>query len=257
MRRIVDTKEGKMVVFDTDQFLGRSLIEYGEFSYGETHLFEFAVGPDDVVADIGANFGAHTLVFARRAKKVYAVEPQKTVFDALSATVSLNNLKNVVLINGAVGEEEGEIGVAQIDFSKENNFGGLGLLEIPQEYLSYKVPMFKFTTPVSFMKIDVEGMEAHVLRGSADMIREYRPVIYIENDRKSNSEELITLLRELGYFLKWHMVPLFNPNNYFKNPVDVFGDVCSLNMLCLPEDMDIPGMEPVTDFFYPMYAYTQ
>jgi len=32
----------------------------------------------------------------------------------------------------------------------------------------------------------------------------------------------------------WHKPPLYNPENFFNNPENVFGDIVSLNMICLP-----------------------
>ena len=42
---------------------------------------------------------------------------------------------------------------------------------------------------LDFIEIDVEGMEADVLRGAAALIRRHKPVIYAENDRPEKSPE--------------------------------------------------------------------
>ena len=257
MLREVDGKYGKILVSDKDRYVGRSFLEYGEFSEAEAEIFNFAVNSDSVVADIGANFGAHTLVFARKAKHVYAIEPQTPVYDALCKTIELNGLKNVTAINAAAGDAYGEIPCVNLDFEVENNFGGLELGGKSPADCTYQVPLIKFIAPVSFMKIDVEGMELGVLRGSRGMIMEYKPVIYVENDRKDQSPLLIDYLKEMGYFCYWHMTPLYNPGNVRGNPVNVFGDACSLNMLCLPEQVDVPGLLPVTTPLHPHCEYRQ
>ena len=51
------------------------------------------------------------------------------------------------------------------------------------------------------MKIDVEGMEANVIRGARDVIRHCRPVLYVENNRREKLLELIRLLQEMDYSL--------------------------------------------------------
>lgn len=257
MIRLVDSKVGRILVNDKDQYLSRSFIEYGEFSQGEVDLFEFAIQPEAVVADIGANFGAHTLVFAKRARHVYAFEPQRMVFNALCGTLALNNLTNVTAVNAAVGAEQGSLGCLDLDPEIDNNFGGLSFSEISPELATYEVPVIPFLDPVNFMKIDVEGMEKEVLKGSAPMIQMCKPVIYVENDRKAKSEELIETLRALGYSCYWHITTLYNPDNYFKNSVDVFPGLSSINMLCLPESVEIQGLERVTTPFHPFYTYAQ
>ena len=46
-----------------------------------------------------------------------------------------------------------------------------------------------------FLKVDVEGMEVEVLKGSGQLIETHRPIMYLENDRVERSEELLTMLR--------------------------------------------------------------
>jgi hypothetical protein len=91
-----------------------------------------------------------------------------------------------------------------------------------------------------FAKIDVEGMERDVLLGARATIQRLQPVLYIENDRFDRSEALLALLFELGYRVWWHPVPLFARDNFHNNPNNVFGNIVSLNILCLPRDMDAP-----------------
>ena len=33
----------------------------------------------------------------------------------------------------------------------------------------------------------------------------------------------------------WHRPPLFNPNNFLKNPQNIFGNVIAQNMFCVPK----------------------
>ena len=90
-----------------------------------------------------------------------------------------------------------------------------------------------------FMKIDVEGWEADVLRGAREMIERCRPIIYLENDRADQQPVLIGLLAELGYVQYWHVAPLFNPANFNGAADDVTGGACSLNMLCMPKESPV------------------
>ena len=98
-----------------------------------------------------------------------------------------------------------------------------------------------------FIKIDVEGMEAAVIRGARKTIEKFRPILYVENDRDDRSAELIELLQSLGYNLYWHTPRLFNPDNFYQNPVNEFGDVVSANMLGIHSSMpsDIGGLRKI------------
>ena len=50
-----------------------------------------------------------------------------------------------------------------------------------------------------FLKVDVEGMEVEVLKGSGQLIETHRPMMYLENDRIERSEELLTMLEAFRY----------------------------------------------------------
>ena len=93
------------------------------------------------------------------------------------------------------------------------------------------------------IKIDVEGMELAVLRGGNTLIRENRPVVFVENNDAKRSAPLIDHLMSLGYSLYWHFSPFYNAANFFGNANDVFGGLVDANMLCVPTP--VPGLPPV------------
>lgn len=89
-------------------------------------------------------------------------------------------------------------------------------------------------------------MEENVLVGGQELIRKTRPLLYVENDRRYKSESLITQIFSLGYRAYWHPVPMYNPNNYNQDRENIFGDIHSLNMLCLPVESSI-NVENLTE----------
>jgi hypothetical protein len=97
------------------------------------------------------------------------------------------------------------------------------------------------------IKVDVEGMEHAVVRAAAATIARFKPFLYVENDRQDRSAELVALVDRLGYAMYWHFPPLFNPNNHDGNPVNEFGEVASMNMLCVHRSVraEIGGFRPV------------
>ena len=121
-----------------------------------------------------------------------------------------------------------------------NNMGAGSLVDIQSEK---KIPTLRMEIQCHFLKIDVEGMELQVLQGASEMIKACMPIVYLENDRPDKSKQLIELLNSFGYTCFWHTPALFNPNNYFKNKNDVFGDIGSINMLCVPQGIKIQGLE--------------
>ncbi len=68
------------------------------------------LGPGDTVVDVGANFGAFTVLASRivgPTGRVLAFEPSPESFARLSANLALNDLGNVDAIPEAVGEADG------------------------------------------------------------------------------------------------------------------------------------------------------
>lgn len=231
----IPSRYGTLIASRNDVYIGKGLIEYGEFSEGEVELFRQLIRPEHVVCDVGANIGAHTLAFARLAKHVHAFEPQPLLFNALCGMVALNELRNVSCYHAGCYSREGTMTYADLDFGIENNLGAAPL-EPFQQGARNTVRVTRLVTPCDFLKIDVEGMEIDVLRGAAEMIREHRPIIYLEADRADKVQALWTYLRQLGYFPYWHTPPLFNPNNPKGRKDDIWGGVYSINALCLPKE---------------------
>ncbi len=193
--------------------------------------------------EVGANIGAHTLPLARivgERGRVYAFEPQRVVFQTLCANMALNSLIQVETYALAVGEQNGWRVLPEIDYKRVGNFGGVSLeqhkrgLPLPQTTLDSFPPLQKQT--IKLIKVDVEGMELKVLQGEEQLIKAQQPVLYLENDREDQSEALVQWIVSMGYQIKAHQPPLFNENNAKQCKENVFGEVVSKNILCVPSN---------------------
>jgi FkbM family methyltransferase len=236
-------RHGYMLYNVHDVYIGRSLDLYGEFSEGETDLFRQLIRPGDLVLDVGANLGAHTIFFARtvgRGGRVHAFEPQRMTFQTLCGNVALNSLTNVWCHHAAVADAPGDILVPELDSEAANNFGGLGL---GRHNGGDRVPVLTLDSlnlpQCRLIKIDVEGMELPVLKGAQETIRRFKPVLYVENDRKQHSDALLGFIDGLGYEMYWHLPPLFGKRNYYRNETNVFANIVSVNVLCVHPEAKI------------------
>jgi len=238
-----ECRYGHMVFNRNDQFIGRSLELYGEFSTGETELFAQILRPGDIVIEVGANIGAHTLFLARTVAPngfVIALEPQRLAFQTLCANMVLNSITHAICLPVAAGDAHGKINVPQLDPMAKNNFGGLELGgPVPGEIIEV-VPLDSLQIPrLRMVKVDVEGMETAVLKGAHQMIDKFRPIMYVENDRADKSQELAELIKSMKYTMYWHRPPLFNDQNFRHNHENIFGQAVSQNLLCIPNGMPI------------------
>jgi FkbM family methyltransferase len=244
-------RHGLMLFLKRDTYVGQSLDNYGEWSESEVKLFSQFLKPGDVVAEIGSNIGAHTVPIAKLVGQkglVLAFEPQPVIFQLLCANVALNGIFNVRTYHAAVGGAAGAITVPPVDYAVEGNFGGVSLGNCDA---GEKVPLLKLDSlslpALRLLKIDVEGMEAEVLSGAQQTIAKCRPILFVENERRTESAQLIELLDTFGYRMWWYTPLLFNPKNYANNEINVFGGTGSINLLCCPKEVpaEVTGLREV------------
>ncbi len=167
-------RHGLLLFLREDMYIGRSLDLYGEFSELEAVLFAQIVRAGDVVLEVGANIGAHTVHLAQLVGPhghVHAYEPQRVIFQLLCANVALNSLFNVYTHHAGVGGSPGELHVPHPNYAAVNNFGGLSLSHEKRGEPVPVVCLDTLTLPsLKLLKVDVEGMEHEVLSGARHAI---------------------------------------------------------------------------------------
>jgi FkbM family methyltransferase len=234
-------RHGQMLYNANDTYIGRSLDLYGEFSEGEVEVFRQVIQPGYVVVEVGANIGAHTVFLAQQVGdngSVIAFEPQRVVFQTLCANIALNSLPNVLALQQAVGAEPGSIKVPTFDYRHAGNFGGLALGSFQ---VGEDVPVITLDSlnlqRCHFIKVDVEGMERDVLRGAVRTVEQFKPILYIENDRAEKSAALVNQIDAMGYNMYWHLPFYFRANNFLGNTNNVFPNTVSVNMVCVHKSL--------------------
>jgi FkbM family methyltransferase len=235
------TRHGFMV-YNPNDFIGATLEIYGEWGYSEITLLSQLIKPGNVVLDVGANIGTHTLSLANLVQPegfVFSFEPQRITFEFLSANIVLNNLTNVFPMHVGVGNEPGEILVPVVNPNKMANAGAFGI-EGHSEGDSVRVITID-SIPLArcnLIKIDVEGMEIKVLEGARQTIIKHRPIIFLENNVPKNSERMIRMIADMNYSCWW----------FFSEYSDLsLGYNPDFDMLCLPAEWknSVTGLEPV------------
>jgi FkbM family methyltransferase len=252
---IVAGKHGYFLANRYDHYVGLALIKYGEYGELEWQVLGQLAAAGATVVEIGANIGSHSVALAKAVGptgRLIAIEPQRIIHQHLSATISLNALTNVECHWTGCGAESGELVVPPMDYFAEypQNFGSVSLVAGGE---GERVPVVRLDDLMagrrtSLIKIDVEGMEAEVLRGAAGVIAVSRPIIYTENDRPAKSDELLSLIWSMNYRTFWHVPRLFNPDNFFGDPENLYADTASFNLLCVPKEtpLSISGFPEAT-----------
>lgn len=263
----------RWVTNPNDVYIGKSLEVYGEWSFGEVALLRDHLTPDAAVVEVGANIGAHTVPLARHVHQgtVRCFEPQRIGFQLLCANIVGNDCVNVQATNAAVGAMPGKARIADLDPARPLNFGavqvrGQGAAEADDTRTYVDVPLVTLDEaldpdrPVALIKCDAEGMEAEVLRGARETVSRHRPILYLEDDRTAHSQVLFETVRDMGYDIWWHGVPLFRPDNLASTRENIFGNVYSFNLLCFDKALNktVEGLRKIETLAdHPLLKNTQ
>jgi FkbM family methyltransferase len=238
-----DCKHGKFIYFPHDHYIGKALNIYGEYIEDELQLLLAYINAGDIVAEVGANIGTHTVPLARavtEAGRVFAFEPQRIISQMLGGNLAINGIWNVKLERVALGAKQSVMSVPPVDYSQPGNFGSVSLVEgIGQEPVAVmKLDDYQFSR-LDLVKIDVEGMELDVLTGAEETLKRLRPILYFENDRNEKQQALCEYVESIGYALYWHTPAMYREANYRGATNNIYASeqgrpICAINMLGLP-----------------------
>jgi FkbM family methyltransferase len=152
-------------------------------------VYAEVVRAGDTVIDAGANWGVHTLYLAKLVGAnghVHAFEPHPVVSEELRWHVQRNGLAQVTIHACGLFDSEGVIPFVLGENSKTSHIAGDGeaapdarRVEVPCRTLDKVVEELGITS-LRLIKIDIEGAEGGMLRGSAVTIQRFRPHIVVE-----------------------------------------------------------------------------
>lgn len=157
------------------------------------------LGPDSVVWDIGANVGVMSFSAALMGvRKVYAFEPDVFLASIVNRTIAENNLgANVSVIPVAVADragfatfmiaERGRASNALESAGGRSQMGGTRQSVTVPTVSADDILAFSKDIP-TFIKIDVEGAELHVLSGMGAVFDVAKPTVYVEVSQQTEPQ---------------------------------------------------------------------
>ncbi len=165
------------------------------------------VRPGSTALDVGAHIGEQTVAMAWAVGpqgRVYAFEPQRKLYRELHYNLQLNHLSNIVPLRFALGDAPAVIESPRGTARREDGIGPGG-----ERVESRSIDSFGFHD-VSFIKVDVDGFEDHVLAGARQTITRDRPTLIVGIQGDSNFDtarpelrakivHTIQSLEQLGY----------------------------------------------------------
>ncbi|MEM4004920.1 MAG: FkbM family methyltransferase [Desulfurococcaceae archaeon] len=131
---------------------------------------------DDIVVDIGAHVGLFTLKVAKSVKLVVAVEPHPFNYRLLTMNIAFNKLENVIPVKLALSNYSGKDklylrSTATHTLRSDMWTRTCETLKVKVETLDRLIDELRLNK-VTFIKIDVEGAELDVLKGSQRVLTE-------------------------------------------------------------------------------------
>lgn len=195
----------------------------GGFEVRTLRRYTELVQEGDVVLDIGANIGAHTLPLAQlvgQRGKVYSFEPTDYAFKKQQVNIALNmnlapriHAQQMMLVAtesdtlpGSVYSSWPLTGEIQ-DLDGQHHGRLMGTQGAVQETLDNFIKL-KGVERVNFIKLDVDGNESDVLAGATRTLQLHKPKIilelapYVYEDKPEKFDLIFSLLRNLNYKLR-------------------------------------------------------
>lgn len=186
---------------DTIQFLGHDfelhpskrgvseeLYLFGVHEPVSTRQYLGRLSPGDHILDVGSNIGYYALLAADKvgpSGRVIGCEPAPGVFEILQHNVSRSTRQNIEVFPWAVGAKSGSVKFYE---SEIPNWGSLFQNNELMQTRSTSVPAKTVDEIVrgasnfhpTALRMDVEGAELMVLEGGREVLREFKPCLFIE-----------------------------------------------------------------------------
>lgn len=192
------------------------MVGSGDWFEAEMEFWRDVLQPGMTVIDVGANVGVYTFSAAQKVGsqgRVLAVEPFSGCVRCLEETCRINQIDWVTVCAGAASDRNGtarlslhaasELNEVRVDDIADGEGGSYETVEcFTLDSLVEKTGLER----VDVLKIDAEGHELAVLRGSQHILAKDAPIILYENIAGTQGENLpvADFLNSIGYQLFYY-----------------------------------------------------
>lgn len=167
----------------------KELFLFGEYEADLTWVIHHLLDVGDIVIEAGTDVGVHTVAMAKKVSSsgcVHGFDPLASAIIETTYHLSLNNLKNVILNQAALGEKEGKSTI--YSFSNLPR-GHSSLRDLTGNYSSASecvlttIDKYVFNNSINklkLIKLDIEGSEFPALKGAIESISQMHPLVVAE-----------------------------------------------------------------------------
>lgn len=205
----------------------------GCYEPSKHQALRYFLRPGFTFVDVGCNKGDFCLVASRLVGpqgRVLAFEPHPENCRWIRKSIARNEYRNIDLYELALSDTSGS---AYLHLGEQSGAHTLlaghahrdeGVIAVQTRTLDGLLHEIRFTGPIHAIKIDVEGAEMHVLRGSQKTLRSNPQVVLLLDVHPGmgvDTAEVCAFLHDLGFKLRREEPP-------FNVPIDRFTSFGSL-----------------------------
>ncbi|MFA5347545.1 MAG: FkbM family methyltransferase [Methanoregula sp.] len=215
----------KMYLNLNDKGISLDLAIYKTREVFTTDYFQKIITEDMIIIDIGANIGYYVLLESQLASRgnVYAIEPVPENYNLLNKNIALNHCTNVSTYNFGISNVNGFSEMYVYDKYNwssfiQNPWGNIiDIIQVPVFTLDKFIESHVTDNPL-FIRMDVEGFEYEVLKGSSKTLQTVRPlIICIEMHphlmSRDKVSECIKLMKDNQFTIKAIFVEIGSPSD--------------------------------------------
>ena len=172
--------------------------------------------PEKTFIDIGAHAGTYSIILADHFKNVHAFEAQRKTFYQLCGGIVLSGKNNIEAHRTALSDikakEKLHIFSTDGGSSSLNSEEFVGKLITTETVDVNTLDSFELKD-VAFIKIDVEGLELNVLKGSLNTLKDsdFPKILFESNSYNKSLNDITELLKIYGY----NIAPINGCKNMF------------------------------------------
>lgn len=184
----------------------------GEYEPTIQRILSQYLKPGFVFYDVGAHIGIVSMFGARLVGsegRVFAFEAEPENTGRIEEHVVRNAFQQIQVVPKAVWSSSGKLRFSRASAQSSMNQGSVAnedaadpknVIELP----ALALDDFAKEQPLPMLiKVDVEGAEADVLRGSEQVFAKSRPVLICEVHHRRAAEEVVTWLQQRNYRIEW------------------------------------------------------
>lgn len=219
------TPWGNLMEIDTNETIGNSIYSTRIYDLALSETLWRLIEPGDFVLDVGANIGFITSLCSYKSGprgKVWAFEPNPIVIPRLTKNIRYNQYPNTTLYPFALSDSNKE-GFLELPEPFTYNQGVAYVKNGTHSTNAIKIDLRKLNdmidpgTIINVLKIDVEGHELTVLKGTERIIQNKQITNIVYEDHEPYPSEIAEFLRDKGYTIYriekgWLNLNLKNPS---------------------------------------------